>query len=97
MINLREKTVEICKELSTEKLSLLPKEVPPTQDYYGFKPKKGFQLFSKPPVFKFNISFGKPTLVSLSREYDSAIEKIAKREDFAYYFTEPDKFAMYWC
>jgi hypothetical protein len=102
-MDLTQITIDICKELSKNE-----KVIEPTSstikslfsnksntEYYGFIPKKKFELFHKPPIFKLKESNGRITLISLSREYDDKIEKIAKRDEFAYTFEEPDRLTFY--
>jgi hypothetical protein len=94
-MNLREKVIQICEELSDKETIIEPKEVTLSkgiQDYYRFKPKKRFQFFNNFPILKLSINYGKPTLISYSREYDKKIEGIAKREDFAYIFDKVNQF-----
>lgn len=97
-MNLRDTTVKICEELSDKGVILEPTSVNligEVQDYYGFKLKKGFHLFRNFPIFKLSVNYGKPTLTSLSREYDKKIEEIAKREDFAYTFEKANQFSAF--
>ena len=96
-MNLREITIKICEELSDEKTTLDPMSIELSggvENYYGFKPKKKFHLFRQPPVFQLTMQYGKPTLISFVREYDKKIEEIAKKEDFAYNFSENRKFTL---
>ena len=101
-MNLSEKTVEICNELSQKGDTIEPMKFDAggvfsskITVYVGFIPKKRFSLFRNPPIFRMFEQNGKPIITSLSREYDKSIEDIAKREDFAYSFENPHGFTAY--
>ena len=96
-MDLSQKIVEVCEELSKLGIELEPVSVTSGYlfqkekeiEHYGFIPKKKFQLFHKNPIFKLNDRYDKIILTSFSRDYDDLIEEIAKRNNFAYTFEEP--------
>ena len=91
-MNLPEKTIEICKELSEKKSKVIePKSITQKylfskkeKSYYGFKPKKRFQIFNDYPIFKLESKFGNNILTSFSREYDELLKEIANKNNFGY-------------
>lgn len=93
-MDLSQKTVEICKELSQDGKVLEPMSFNDGKTFAGFYPKKKFSLFRQPPIFELEMNYGKPTLTSFLREYDTKIEEIAKKEDFAYNFSDNRKFTL---
>jgi hypothetical protein len=101
-MDLSEKTIEICRELSKEGNILEPMEFDSggifskkNTIYAGFYSKKRFSLFHQKPIFQLIMQYEKPFLTSFSREYDEEIENIAKKENFAYSFAEHPKNTLY--
>ena len=97
-MNISEKTIDICEELSTDGNIIKPYAMSTEaalfpdggKQYYGFMPKKRFQLLKKPPIFQMNEHLGRITITSFSRDHDVLIEDIARRNGFEYKVKEPD-------
>jgi hypothetical protein len=90
-MDLSEKAKQVCKEISyktdyqlksimIDDLGLSPAE------YYGFQPRRRFQIFYKNPIFKLHEEDGKVILTSFFRENDDLIKNIAEANEFDYAF-----------
>ncbi len=99
-MDLAQITADVCKEiLEKTNIQLKSKKIndwglSPTE-YYGFKPKKRFQLFYKNPIFKLNIKFGRITLTSFYKKYDNVIKEIAEKNEFGHNFENPEILTIY--